>query len=129
VGVSYAAVKAVEAAALLREQGIDAEVIDLCSIKPWDTDLVINSVRRTGRLLVTDGGWRTGGIAAEIIATVAELALDSMVAPPVRVTLPDAPAPTSKFLERAYYFGAAEIVTAALELMRRTRTQAFDIVT
>lgn len=117
VGTSYAAVKALEAAALLESHGIDAEVIDLRSIKPWDVETVVESVRRTGRLLVTDGAWRTGGVAAEVVATVAELAMDALVVPPLRVTLPDAPAPTSKVLERAYYFGAEAIAAAAERLV------------
>ncbi|HMB80491.1 MAG TPA: transketolase C-terminal domain-containing protein [Vicinamibacterales bacterium] len=117
VGASYAVAKAVEASALLEAQRIDAEVIDLRSVKPWDVETVVESVRRTGRLLVVDGGWRTGGIAAEIVATVAELALNALQAAPVRLTLPDAPAPTSKVLEKAYYFGAEEIAAAAERLV------------
>jgi acetoin:2,6-dichlorophenolindophenol oxidoreductase subunit beta len=127
VGASYAAAKAVEAAVRLHEKGIDAEVIDLRSIKPWDRELVISSIKRTGRLLVTDTGWRSGGIAAEIIATAAELALDSLITRPARVTLPDVPAPTSKSLETSYYFGADAIAAAAEQLVVRGREHALGI--
>ena len=127
VGISYAAAKAVEAAVTLHEKGIDAEVIDLRSIKPWDSELVISSIKRTGRLLVTDIGWRSGGIAAEIIATAAESALDAMIAPPARVTLPDVPAPTSKSLETSYYFGADEIAAAAEQLVVHGRTHLSEV--
>ena len=117
VGASYAAAKAVEASVLLEAKSIDAEVIDLRSIKPWDVEAVVESVKRTGRLLVVDGAWRTAGIAAEIVATVAELALDALRVAPARVTLPDAPAPTSKALEQVYYFGAEAIASAAERLV------------
>ncbi len=117
VGLSYGAAKALEAAALLEDNGIDAEVVDLRSAKPWDVETVVTSVGRTGRLLVADGAWRSGGVAAEVVATVAELAHGALKAAPVRVTLPDAPAPTSKALEQVYYFTAETIADAAGRLV------------
>ena len=59
------------AAATLADEGIDAEVIDLRSLKPWDQEMVIESVRKTGRAVVADPGWRTAGASAEIAATIA----------------------------------------------------------
>jgi acetoin:2,6-dichlorophenolindophenol oxidoreductase subunit beta len=120
VGISYMAAQAVKAAAVLEQQGIDAEVIDLRSIKPWDRDLVAASVRKTGRLVVADGAWRTGGVAAEIAATVGREAFASLRAPIERVGLPDAPAPTSAPLEHAYYVGAAAIVERVEHVMETT---------
>jgi pyruvate dehydrogenase E1 component beta subunit len=101
----------------LEEKGVDADLIDLRSIKPWDRDLVCSSVQKTGRLVVVDGGWATCGVAAEISATVASEAFHSLKAPIVRVTLPDAPAPTSAALERAYYPDHDAIVVAAEKLL------------
>lgn len=118
VASSFMVPQALKAARALQREGVDAEVIDLRSIKPWDRDLVCESVRRTGRLVVADAGWHTAGVAAEIVATVATEALDHLVAPPVRVTLPDTPAPMSKALERQYYVDPERIGDAALRLVR-----------
>lgn len=110
--VSNMAAQAVKAGEILARRGIGVEVIDLRSVKPWDRELVFASVRKTGRFVVADGAWRTGGVAAEIAATVAESCHDALKAPIRRVTLPDAPAPMSAALEKAYYAGAEDIVVA-----------------
>jgi pyruvate/2-oxoglutarate/acetoin dehydrogenase E1 component len=80
------------------------EVIDLRVLNPLDLTVVTESVGRTGRLLVLDGGWRNCGVAGEVIASVAEqLPSTTWRHCPRRITLPAAPAPTSRALERAYY--------------------------
>lgn len=117
VGTSYMAAECVSAAKLLEAQGIDAEVIDLRSIKPFDRTIVIESLCKTGRLVVADGGWLTAGVAAEISATVASEAFEFLKAPIVRVTLPDAPAPTSRVLEEAYYPNAISVAEAVKKLV------------
>ncbi len=103
VASSYMAYLAQKAVVELGEQGIDAELIDLRTIKPFDKELIIGSVKKTGRLVVADGGWRSFGVAAEIAAVVFEEAFTYMKAPVARVTLPDVPAPASRSLEKAYY--------------------------
>jgi len=117
VASSYATEVALQAVVQLSKRGIGPELIDLRSIKPWDEGLVCRSVERTGRLLVVDGGWRSFGVAAEIAATVAEKAFFALRAPISRVCLTDAPAPTSKRLEEAYYLSPLEIVDAATALV------------
>jgi pyruvate dehydrogenase E1 component beta subunit len=117
IGVSYMAAKAREAAAELTLQGVSAEVIDLRSLKPWDQETVLQSVRKTGRAVVCDPGWRTAGASAEIAATIAAGAFVELRAPVERVTLPDAPAPTARTEEQAYYPGARDIVNAALRTL------------
>ena len=112
VATSYMALEAMKAVAVLAERGIDAEMIDLRSIKPWDRELVFDSVRKTGRLVISDAAWKTAGVAAEIAASVSTELFDALKAPIQRVTLPDAPAPVSVALERAYYITAGDIVTA-----------------
>jgi len=119
VATSFMAPQAVAAAATLAERGIDAEVVDLRSIKPWDRDLVFNSIAKTGRLVVADAAWKTCGVAAEIAAEVACEAFSSLRAPIVRVTLPDVPAPMSQALEHAYYLRADDIVARVAQLMNR----------
>lgn len=112
VATSYMAVEAMKAVEVLAERGVDAEMIDLRSIKPWDHELVFDSVRKTGRLVISDAAWKTAGVAAEIAASVSTELFDALKAPIQRVTLPDAPAPVSAALERAYYITAGDIVTA-----------------
>jgi len=116
VGASYMAIQAEEAAIELAELGIDAEVIDLRSIKPWDEETVLNSVRKTGRAVVADTGWRSFGISAEIAATISEKAFADLKAPVSRVALPDCPAPVSGVQEKAYYHDKSDIVAAAKRL-------------
>jgi pyruvate dehydrogenase E1 component beta subunit len=103
---------AMRAADDLTKSGIDVEVVDLRSLKPWDRETVFASVAKTGRLVVADAAWKTAGAAAEIAASVSEEIFDVLKAPIRRVTLPDAPAPTSRAVESAYYLGAADIVRA-----------------
>jgi pyruvate/2-oxoglutarate/acetoin dehydrogenase E1 component len=113
IGISYMAREAARAAVELEREGIRAEMIDLRSLKPWDRETVIASVRKTGRVVVADPGWRTGGASAEIAATIAQEAFHALLAPVERVALPDAPAPTCREEEAAYYPLAHDIVLAA----------------
>ena len=123
IGISSMAVECVRAAEILAEEGIDAEVIDLRSLKPWDSARVLDSVRKTGRAVVADPGWRTAGASAEIAATVSGEAFHDLKEAVERVTLPDCPAPTSRLEEAAYYPGAREICAAARKTLRRQATQ------
>ena len=118
VAAGYSTRLALQAAAILRADGIQAEVVDLRVLNPFVPAPIIESVRKTGRLLAVDGGWRTCGMSSEIIAAVVEqVSVDTLLAPPVRITLPDAPAPTSRALERIYYPSAQTIVAAARQLV------------
>lgn len=106
------------AAATLKQHGVSAEVIDLRVINPLDPAAAVESVRKTGRLLAVDGDWSTCGLAGEVIAAVVErLPPAALKATPRRLTLPDAPAPTSKPLEKAYYLQAADVTAAALKML------------
>ncbi|WP_180537541.1 alpha-ketoacid dehydrogenase subunit beta [Micrococcus luteus] len=87
---------ALQAAEVVAEEGVEVEVVDLRSLSPLDTGLVESSVRRTGRLVVAHEASRTGGLGAELVATVAERAFHWLEAPPVRVTGMDVPYPPSK---------------------------------
>jgi len=119
VASSYLAAEAVKAAATLAARGIDAEVLDLRSIKPLDRQAIVTSVRKTGRLLAVDGGWQSFGVSAEVAAVAAEDAWDALRAPVARLALPDTPAPASRSLEQAYYRHAPHIVERATALMAR----------
>lgn len=117
VATSYMVYEALQAAAGLEKEGVSAEVIDLRSVLPLDTKLIVGSVCKTGRLIVADTGWKTCGVAAEVAALAAEHAYDSLKAPVRRICLPDAPTPASHALEKAYYPGAADIARTAKGLL------------
>ena len=120
LGISSMALEALRAEETLRSKGIDAEILDLRTIKPLDINLIITSVRKTGRLLIADTGWKTGGISAEISTLVYERLYRKLKAPIVRVSLPDVPTPAAYTLEDAYYNDAADIVREAENCMRST---------
>jgi pyruvate dehydrogenase E1 component beta subunit len=115
---SYMLVECLKAAESLAGHGISAEVLDLRSIKPLDEAAIVESVRKTGRAVVVDGAWRMCGVASEVSAVIAEKAFDHLKAPVIRVTLPEAPAPTSKALEQEYYIKAADIAASVQTLIR-----------
>jgi pyruvate dehydrogenase E1 component beta subunit len=113
VAISQMLYEALRAARTLAEEGIEAEVIDPRSLKPLDHRIIIESVRKTGRLVVADPAVVTGGIAGEIAARILEEAPGILRAPLRRVSFPDVPTPAGPSLEAAYYPGAAQIAAAA----------------
>jgi len=118
VALSYMLYESIKASNHLEKEGIDVEVIDLRSIKPLDKNLLLESVKKTGRLVIADGGWKTCGFAAEISALVCENIFDYLKVPIIRVTLPDTPAPASSALERYYYPNSKDIVRAIKEMVK-----------
>lgn len=117
VATSYMVYEAMRAATELEKTGISAEVIDLRSIQPLDEKMVIESVRKTGRLIAADMGWKLCGVSAEIAALAAEHAHSSLKAAVRRITLPAAPTPACYELEKAYYPTFENIVRTAREMM------------
>jgi acetoin:2,6-dichlorophenolindophenol oxidoreductase subunit beta len=109
-----------QAAEQLEHAGLSSEVIDLRTIKPWDQDAVLRSVRKTGRLVTVHEANVCGGLGAEIAAVVAQEAFDALCAPIVRVGGPDAPAPASWVLEQAAIPQADSIVHAVRSMFERT---------
>jgi pyruvate dehydrogenase E1 component beta subunit len=104
---------ALEAAETLAGQGIEAEVIDLRTLRPLDTATVIESVKKTNRIVCCEEGWRFFGVGAEIAAAVTEEAFDYLDAPPLRVSQKDVPLPYAANLEKLSLPQAADIVEAA----------------
>jgi pyruvate dehydrogenase E1 component beta subunit len=113
VGYSRMVGFALEAADTLAEQGISAEVVDLRSIRPLDMDTIVESVKKTNRLVTAEEGWKHMGVGGEIAAGVIEHAFDYLDAPPLRVTQKDVPLPYAGNLEAMSLPGAADIVEAA----------------
>jgi acetoin:2,6-dichlorophenolindophenol oxidoreductase subunit beta len=118
VALSHMALEAHRAAETLAEEGIEAEVVDPRTIRPFDERTVLESVRRTGRLLVADTSWRHAGFAAEVVARVAEELGGRLKCPPRRIGLPECPTPTSPALAGDYYPTASDIVGAACEMVQ-----------
>ena len=117
VATGWMVQKVIESGVILQKDGIDVEIIDVRTLKPLDKTLIFKSVKKTGRLVVADAGWRTCGIAGEISALVTENIFKTLKAPIKRVVLPDTPAPMSSVLEQAYYPDANDIVTTVKSLL------------
>jgi len=112
------------AAETLAEQGVSAEVIDLRTLKPLDEATILASVRKTGRVIVVHEAGRLCGVGAEVAALVSEQAFEALKAPVLRITGPDAPAPSSYVLEQAFIPQAGAIVAAGLRLAERSAAVA-----
>lgn len=117
VATSYMAQEAVKAGELLEKQGISAEIIDLRSLKPIDEELLFESVKKTGKLVIADGTWKSYGVSAEISALISENIFTYLKAPIQRVALPDVPAPASRILEKAYYPTKDNIIEAVKKII------------
>jgi pyruvate dehydrogenase E1 component beta subunit len=109
MGMTYA----LKAADELAKDNINAEVIDLRTLKPMDSDTIIESVKKTGRLVTVEEGWKQSGVGAEIAARVMEEAFDYLDAPVARVTGKDVPMPYAANLEKLALPSVAEVVEAA----------------
>ncbi len=109
MGMSYA----LKAADELAKDNISAEVIDLRTLKPMDSDTIVESVKKTGRIVTVEEGWKQSGVGAEIAARVMEHAFDYLDAPVARVTGKDVPMPYAANLEKLALPSVAEVVEAA----------------
>jgi len=107
-----------QVAGSLAAEGVEAEVIDLRSLRPLDTATILDSVSRTGRCVVVDEGWRSGSLSAEISARVTEGAFYTLDAPVQRVCSAEVPMPYAKHLEAAALPTAAALTAAVHEVMR-----------
>ena len=119
VGASHALEVALQAAGKLADEGIDAEVIDLRTLKPLDEQIIAESLKKTGRLLVVDTGWAMGGVCAEIGCLAAEKWFHHLKAPVCRVGLPDVPTPAGYTLEQFYYPDAQKISAVVREMVKK----------
>jgi pyruvate/2-oxoglutarate/acetoin dehydrogenase E1 component len=116
VGSGYSTLESLRAAELLAEDGIECDVIDLRTIKPLDSATIVASAARTGRFVAVDSGWKTFGVAGELVALVSENAFERLKTAPVRVTPPDAYVPTTQSLANVYYPSTAAIVNAVRKM-------------
>jgi acetoin:2,6-dichlorophenolindophenol oxidoreductase subunit beta len=109
VALSYMTVEAIHATNFLSKKGITCDLIDLRSVNPIDWNVIFNSVKKTGRLLVLDTATETLSVSSEIVARTAMECFDFLKSAPQRITLPDHPTPTSSALAKAYYPGAVDV--------------------
>ena len=136
VSLSYMTLEALRAAEALAEIGVEVEVVDLRSVRPWDSRLVCESVRKTRRLLVLDMSWKTAGFGAEVVAFVSEQLWGVLQSPPRRLAFPECPVPTSSALAKHFYPRAIDVaeavsemlnVDSALPLLNESTDQLLDI--
>lgn len=117
ISYSRMVLRALEAAEQLAQEGVDVEVIDLRTLKPLDTDTIVASVQKTGRVVIVSEGYRNTGFNAELLATVNDLAFDYLDAPIARVASADVPVPASPVLEEHAIPQIREIVSAVKKVM------------
>ena len=116
---SHMTLKSLEAAAKLAEEGIDVEVVDLRTLVPMDTNCVLESVRRTGRLVVAQEAVKRGGVGSDVAAIVAEQAFESLKAPIIRIAGINTVIPFNLALEKSAVPQVADIVAGVRTVMGR----------
>jgi len=117
VAISRMVHEVLAAANELEKKGISVEVVDPRTINPLDKETIINSVKKTGRLIVVSDDNKTGGVAAEISATICEETFDYLDAPIIRISAPDIPIPFSYELEKLYMPDKDDIIKAVTKLI------------
>ena len=117
LGTSWTTHQSMKAAGMLEKEGIQAEVIDLRTLKPLDKEAIFKSVKKTGKLVIVEEGRKCGGYGAEIAATVAEEYIDSLDAPIKRVAAIDTPVPFSPPLEERYLPNESKIIEAVKSIL------------
>ncbi|WP_431862246.1 alpha-ketoacid dehydrogenase subunit beta [Azospirillum sp.] len=117
VGTSWMLRESRRAAEALAGAGVSCEVIDLAVLRPFRPEMILDSVRRTGRLIVADTGWTTLGMGSEIVATVTERAFGALRRAPVRIGQPDRPTPSAPALAAEHYPTALTVFDAAARLV------------
>jgi len=117
ISSSYMTLEAMRAAEILKQDGINAEVLDLRTIKPLDKNTIEESVRKTGRLIVVDGDWESFGVSAEILALVSVNLFSFLKCAPKRIAFPNIPTPTSWALANKYYPSSVEIINISRNML------------
>ena len=122
VSTSWMAVEAIQAADILARQGIKAEVIDVRSIYPLDTETIINSVRKTGNCVIADYDWVFCGFSAELAAQISHSCFGTLKSPVERIGFEHVPCPTTRPLENLFYPSAEHIVRATEKMLHLKAT-------
>ena len=117
IGMSYTSVVCQEAEKILKEQGIDAEVVDMLSLSPFDEEIIIESVKKTNRVVIVDEDTPRASMASEFAAIISDKAFDYLDAPVKRVTAPHTPVPYNKNLEQAFMPDANDVVATVKSII------------
>jgi len=125
ISFSYASLETLQAAKLLSQFNIDAEVIDLRSLRPLDKNIIINSVRKNKRVLVIDNGWKHFSISSEIITLIAENCLNYLKNAPSRLGIEDVPIPSSRSIAKYCYPTSLQIVHKVLKIFKKNMPNKF----
>ncbi len=125
VAISQMVEEALKASDALSKIGIHPEVIDVRTLRPLDSDSIIASVKKTGRLIVCDVGWKQFGVSAEITSRVVEEAFPFLKNAPIRIGLPDCPTPCSYSLEKVYYPDDRDIIDAVKKILPKNLESKF----
>jgi pyruvate/2-oxoglutarate/acetoin dehydrogenase E1 component len=118
VGISFTSMLCENVVKQLQRENVFCDLFDIRVLNPLKIDSIIESVEKTGRLLVVDGDWSTCGMASEIITSVVEIIdMTKLKSSPVRITLPNAPAPTSRVLEQEYFITEQDIYSSIKKMI------------
>jgi acetoin:2,6-dichlorophenolindophenol oxidoreductase subunit beta len=116
---SYMVLESLRCAEVLADHGISVEVIDLRTIRPLDSETILNSVKKTRRLIAVDNGWAHFGVSAEIVSLVVENNFDSLLCAPQRIGMNDSPSPSSRSLTKHFYPRAINIAEIICEMLKK----------
>ena len=120
IGIGFTTQLIIRANEKLRKFNVSAELIDLRILNPFNPSNIIESVRKTKKILVVDNAWRCCGMASEVIASITEkIHPNNLSRSPARLTLPDCPAPTANILEKEYYLNENIIVNKVIEILNK----------
>jgi len=123
VANGYNLLEVIEIQKILNNESISFDLFDLNVIQPLQTKTIINSVKKTGRILVIDSGFKKFGLGAEIISQISENCMGSLKAKPVRMGLPFIPTPSSRFLAKNYYPNKKTILCAVLDILNKNKNK------
>jgi|TARA_B110000483_G_scaffold242922_1_gene330455 pyruvate dehydrogenase E1 component beta subunit len=123
VANGYNLLEVIEIQKILNNESISFDLFDLNVIQPLQTKTIINSVKKTGRILVIDSGFKKFGLGAEIISQISENCIGSLKAKPVRMGLPFIPTPSSRFLAKNYYPNKKTILCAVLDILNKNKNK------
>ena len=115
---SYMVLESIRCAEVLARENISIEVLDLRSIRPLDTESILNSVSKTLRVIVADNGWVKFGVSAEIVSVITENIFDKLLSAPVRIGMNDSPSPSTRALAVNFYPRARNLAKIICEMMK-----------
>jgi pyruvate dehydrogenase E1 component beta subunit len=112
-------IESIRCSEVLVSQDISVEVVDLRTIRPLDIDTVLNSVKKTGRLVVADNGWTSFGVSAEIISVIAENIFEKLLCAPERIGMNNSPSPSTRALANNFYPRSIDIARIACKMLKK----------